>query len=614
MAVYHYSEKAVKRSAGQSAVNSAAYVSKDAIKDERIEKKFDYSRQQNELQYSKTLIPEGANFKDAAEMWNSVESAEKSKNAVVGQRVDIALPRELTLEQQIEIADKVATARLKEGRGVTYAIHDHGDGNPHIDMIMTPRPWDAETQKWGKKSQSVVMTDKNGQPILNPKRGAGQTKYKRKNVNIDDREHILSRRKEWQVLANDALKKAGSNERIDCRTLAAQRSDAIANGDIEKAIALDREPTIHEYRMSERAEKNRAIRSRNAQKQKILRRQNALKKRVATLEKEIAKKEGKSYHARYQISYRANTKRQESFRALAEVQHLQSLQSGGLDSQERRDNVLLSRTESRNFEPLARSARTTSDERTRHHSVVRPVRARGARGRGYRGLTAHSFLTLSERAQANVMNELRKPPVCLHLQSREFKAEFVRSALFLQDKNGGIKLSPMSLQDAERAHGIKPGMKLSAHKAARIGGSYDSQSKNKNRKMHPAARKWGQNVSKAFSSSNSGGGLFKADSTKATAKGAVKAMTGALSVAMDKDSTSFDHLKQAKDNIKEVLKTPVNVVKDILSNPLTAIIKAPFRAMAAVANAGTAVANVMAATTKTQKDERENDAPVRSRF
>ena len=90
-------------------------------------------------------------------------------------------------------------------------------------------------------------------------------------------------------------------------------------------------------------------------------------------------------------------------------------------------------------------------------------------------------------------------------------------------------------------------------------------------------------------------------------------MTGALSVAMDKDSTSFDHLKQAKDNIKEVLKTPVNVVKDILSNPLTAIIKAPFRAMAAVANAGTAVANVMAATTKTQKDEREN-APVRSRF
>ena len=210
------------------------------------------------------------------------------------------------------------------------------------------------------------------------------------------------------------------------------------------------------------------------------------------------------------------------------------------------------------------------------------------------------------------MDELRKPPVCIHRQSRQFQLEFVQSAMFLQDQTGGIKLSAMSLKDAERAHGIKPGMKLSAYKAARIGGSYDSKSKNKNRKMHPAARKW-QSVSKSFSSNSSSSGLFKADSTKSTATGAIKAMGGAISVLTDKQSTSFDHLKKAKDNVKDVLKTPLNVVADILSNPLTAILKAPFRAMSAIANTGAAVANVMAATTKTQKDEREN-APVRSRF
>ena len=46
----------------------------------------------------------------------------------------------------------------------------------------------------------------------------------------------------WAKAANDALEKAGESARIDHRTLAAQRAEALAEGDLERAEALNREP------------------------------------------------------------------------------------------------------------------------------------------------------------------------------------------------------------------------------------------------------------------------------------------------------------------------------------------------------------------------------------
>ena len=79
MAIYHYEETPVKRSKGQSAVNSAAYVLKENMRDNNISKDFSYERQNKEVEYSKTLLPEGSNFKNAEEMWNDVEKNEKSE-------------------------------------------------------------------------------------------------------------------------------------------------------------------------------------------------------------------------------------------------------------------------------------------------------------------------------------------------------------------------------------------------------------------------------------------------------------------------------------------------------------------------------------------------------
>ena len=83
-----------------------------------------------------------------------------------------------------------------------------------------------------------------------------------------------------------------------------------------------------------------------------------------------------------------------------------------------------------------------------------------------------------------------------------------------------------------------------------------------------------------------------------------------LESAFDEHATREDHLKQMRKNIKEVIKTPINVIKDILTNPITAIFKLPVRAMEAFSNAVQAGAQLVAASTKNQPHQ-QSSAPVR---
>ena len=78
--------------------------------------------------------------------------------------------------------------------------------------------------------------------------------------------------------------------------------------------------------------------------------------------------------------------------------------------------------------------------------------------------------------------------------------------------------------------------------------------------------------------------------------------------AFDEDKTREEHLKEMRKNIKEIIKTPINVIKDILTNPITAIFKLPVRAMEAFSNAVQAGAQLVAASTKNQPHQQ---APVR---
>lgn len=300
MAIYHYSEKAIKRSAGSSAVKSAGDITKDRVRDERTRETANYSAHHDEVVYSRTRVPDGCPYDNVGSLWNSVEQAEKRADAVVGRRVDIALPHELTKAQQAALADAWADSILATGRGITYAIHDpKNDGhNVHIDAILTPRPWDAENQKWGSKSHAEIIKDKNGNPVeISGKGGHGKHKYKRKYTNIDDKVHLQERRKTWEKLANDALCSAHIPERIDSRSLQEQRADALKKHNFHEAELLDRAPQIHvgwNNKAHERKEINNEIKSQNNKyisaikaEKKMQSRQRKLQGKISVTQSEI---------------------------------------------------------------------------------------------------------------------------------------------------------------------------------------------------------------------------------------------------------------------------------------------------------------------------------------
>ncbi len=62
--------------------------------------------------------------------------------------------------------------------------------------------------------------------------------------------------------------------------------------------------------------------------------------------------------------------------------------------------------------------------------------------------------------------------------------------------------------------------------------------------------------------------------------------------AMDPNKTTKQHADQLLDNVKAVFKTPGKIVQDILSNPLTGILKIPFRATEATLHTLSASANL----------------------
>jgi ATP-dependent exoDNAse (exonuclease V) alpha subunit len=106
----------ISRAKGRSSVAAAAYRSGEKITDERTGITYNYTQKPGVV-HSEILTPEGtpAWAKERAQLWNAVEQAEKSKNAQLAREVMIALPRELSKEQNIALARAYAQTFVNEG-------------------------------------------------------------------------------------------------------------------------------------------------------------------------------------------------------------------------------------------------------------------------------------------------------------------------------------------------------------------------------------------------------------------------------------------------------------------------------------------------------------------
>ena len=222
MAIYHLSVKTGSRISGQSA----------KAKSEYIEREGKYEKDRDELAYSESgNMPEWAED-DPQKYWEAADEHERV-NGSLFKEVEFALPVELDERQQRELASSFA-ADLTGGERLPYtmAIHRGGGDNPHVHLMISERGLDGharDAEQWFKRANKAA-----------PEKGGAL-----KTRSFMNKEWLANTRKAWETAANTALERAGRSERIDHRSLAAQRAEAIERGQVDRAADLSRQPGVH---------------------------------------------------------------------------------------------------------------------------------------------------------------------------------------------------------------------------------------------------------------------------------------------------------------------------------------------------------------------------------
>jgi len=191
--------KTVSRSAGRSATAAAAYRAGVKIIDSRTGEVHDYTRKRGVVGTA-VVLPEGGTM-PRAELWNGVEVHHSRKDAVLAREIVIALPAELNQENRERLSLKYARELAdRYGVAVDVALHEPSkegsDKNWHAHILMTA----CHVSPTGELGKKVVELD----PI-HCKRHKLQTP-------ADEQ------RSRWEVLANEALERAGQAARIDHRS------------------------------------------------------------------------------------------------------------------------------------------------------------------------------------------------------------------------------------------------------------------------------------------------------------------------------------------------------------------------------------------------------------
>ena len=139
---FHFSISMISRGKSKSAVASAAYISCEKIKNEWDGEVHDYHNKK-ELLHSEIFLPENVPIalKDRTTLWNSVELNEKASNAQLARNFIIALPKELSFEENKRlITDFIQENFVSKGMIADLAIHDEGNeenNNIHAHIMTT---------------------------------------------------------------------------------------------------------------------------------------------------------------------------------------------------------------------------------------------------------------------------------------------------------------------------------------------------------------------------------------------------------------------------------------------------------------------------------------------
>lgn len=290
MALFHFSVKQVRHSAGQSVIASAAYRAGEKLYSEYYGETNDYTRKGGIIHTEIFLPPHAPDiYRDRATLWNAVEKSEKHPKAQLAYSFDIALQSELTMEENIALAREfVQTNFVAKGMIADLAVHapdkEGGLSNPHFHVLTTMRPLNPDGSFAAKQRREYAL-DEHGNRIRD-----GDSKYVFNAVHTTDwhaPETLEAWRAAWCDLVNRRFEEKNLPCRIDHRSYARQGIDQI--------------PTVHEgpnvRKMeskgirTEKGELNRWIKTTNRLIHDLRKKIAALKDWMEEIREELSKPE-----------------------------------------------------------------------------------------------------------------------------------------------------------------------------------------------------------------------------------------------------------------------------------------------------------------------------------
>ena len=236
MAIYHFHVEPISRGKGQSVVASAAYRAAENLYDERLGQHWDYTRKVG-VEHSEILAPPDVPtwIYDRERLWNAVEAVERRKDAQLARQIIMAVPRELSPDQQINLLrDFTRDTFVSKGMVADVALHLDDPNNHHGRILLTMR--DITSEGFGLKRRDW-----------------------------NQKQQLEQWRTEWAEAQNRHLSLAGFDVRVDHRTLDAQGIDLVPGRKIGISAERQRKPDLPRN-LAERIAEQREIAAENGRR------------------------------------------------------------------------------------------------------------------------------------------------------------------------------------------------------------------------------------------------------------------------------------------------------------------------------------------------------------
>ncbi len=218
MATYHLTAKIGQKGKAQP---HAAYIAREG--------KYSGSNRYEDLEATAYgNMPAWAEH-NPAEFWQAADENERA-NGSTYRELEVALPRELTPTQRLELVHDFIAQELGEKHAYQFAIHtpkaalEKGE-QPHAHIMYSERIRDGierDPEQYFKRYNSK-----------NPDKGGAKKFSGGKNAN-ELKSELLEQRERWANLQNYHLEKHGHNERVDHRSL---KDQGITDREPEKHLS-----------------------------------------------------------------------------------------------------------------------------------------------------------------------------------------------------------------------------------------------------------------------------------------------------------------------------------------------------------------------------------------